>query len=99
MDEQTLNDSQEGVEHVEESEDEESGDERDKEVQLVDLQAEVGEAHWPVPTLSGDEVDRKALIDEQTRDTTLKSARQWAERAEKGFGYQDGILVHCLVAK
>ena len=69
----TLNDSQEHVE--------ESGDERNEEVQLVDLQAEVGEADWPVPTLSGDEVDRKALIDEQTRDKTLKSSRQWAERA------------------
>ena len=34
MAEQTLNDSQEEVEHVEESEDEESGEENDEEAQL-----------------------------------------------------------------
>ena len=47
-----------------------------------------------MPELTDSEEDRKALIEQQKGDKTLESVRAWAERGERGYGFQDGIIVH-----
>ena len=46
-----------------------------------------------MPDLKGSE-DRVSLIQQQKADATLESVRVWAERGERGYGFQDGIIVH-----
>ena len=38
------------------------------------------------------EVERS--VEQQKGDKTLESVRAWAERGERGYGFQDGIIVH-----
>ena len=80
-----VEDSARGVDSVEEK------NEIMDDVQIVNVEGEQEEEDWPVPELSGDE--EKALI-EQQKDKTLESVRKWANAGEKGFGVQDGIIVH-----
>ena len=47
--------------------------------------------------MAGGEGDRKQLIEEQRNDDSLKEIRQWAEKGEKGYAYDHGLLVHVLV--
>ena len=85
-----VEDSARGVDSVEEK------NEIMDDVQIVNVEGEQEEEDWPVPDLSGDEEDRKALIEQQKKDKTLESVRKWANAGEKGFGVQDGIIVHNL---
>ena len=50
----------------------------------------------PLPDMAGGKEERKQLIDEQNRDETLKDHRQWAEKGEKGYTFDNGLLVHEL---
>ena len=72
--------------------DEEQGDENGdgKDVQLVNVEGERGDDEWPMPELTDSEEDRKALIEQQKGDKTLESVRAWAERGERGYGFQQG---------
>lgn len=70
------------------------------EVSLTELGANSeGEENWPVPSLSIDDSDRKTLISQQAADESLKALRQWAQDGEKGYSFQDGVLIHTLDSK
>ena len=56
-----------------------------------------GAPDLPLPDMAGGEGDRKQLIEEQSNDDTLKDIRKWAEKGEKGYAYDHGLLVHVLV--
>ena len=62
--------------------------------QLVGVDGISGENGWPLPCLTGTEEDRKALIEQQKSDSTLESVRGWAKSGEKGYGFQNHIIVH-----
>ena len=64
----------------------------DDEVQLVSIEGAQGNEGWPMPDLMGTEEDRKALIEQHRVDKTLECVRAWAERGERGYGFQDGII-------
>jgi hypothetical protein len=51
-------------------------------------------ADIPLPNITDGERERKQLIEEQTRDESLKELRQWAEKGEKGYTIDNGLLVH-----
>ena len=64
---------------------------------VVDALAHVdGEQRVDMPDMAGGKEERKQLIDEQNRDETLKDHRQWAEKGEKGYTFDNGLLVHEL---
>ena len=79
---------------------EEDGQENEREVeegvQVVCLEDEQLVDEWPVPDLANDDSDRQELMKQQREDKTLESARQWADKGEKGYSYLDGLLVHTM---
>ena len=48
----------------------------------------------PLPNLDEKQADKVLLIEQQQQDETLMTVRSWAEKGEKGYGYQDGVMVH-----
>ena len=91
----------EGGEHVEEPVQDGRVDDLNEELDdevgpVAALEDETG-ADIPLPDMEGGEADREKLISEQTRDESLRDIRQWAEKGEKGFSLDNGLLVHNLV--
>ena len=93
----------EGGEHVEEPVQDGRVDDLNEELgddvvvgPVAALDGETG-ADIPLPDMEGGEADREKLISEQTRDESLRDIRQWAEKGEKGFSLDNGLLVHNLV--
>ena len=48
----------------------------------------------PVPTLSEGEDDGLKLREEMLHDVALKNIRDWADKKENGYRWQDGLLKH-----
>ena len=48
----------------------------------------------PLPTLDDNQQDKALLREQQQQDESLMSVRGWAGHGERGYGYQDGLLVH-----
>ena len=90
----------EGGEHVEEPVQEGRVDDLNEElgdnVAVGPLAALEEGADIPLPDMEGGEADREKLISEQTRDESHRDIRQWAEKGEKGFSLDNGLLVHDL---
>ena len=53
----------------------------------------------PIPALDEKQEDKALLREQQQHDESLMSVRGWAEKDEKGYGYQDGLLVHVCEGK
>ena len=47
-----------------------------------------------MPALDEAQEDKALLREQQQQDESLASVQGWAENGEKGYGYQDGLIVH-----
>ena len=50
----------------------------------------------PLPNMVGGVADREHLRKEQEEDETLSRVREWANKAEKGYAWEDGLLIHTM---
>ena len=48
----------------------------------------------PLPCIDGEGQDRDKLIAEQLADVTFRNVLELAQRKEKGYSFDQGILVH-----
>ena len=55
---------------------------------------EGGVVEVPLPSVDGEGPDREKLIAEQQADATLRNVLELAQRKEKGYAFDQGILVH-----
>ena len=55
---------------------------------------EGGVVQVPLPSVDGEGPDREELIAEQQADATLRNVVELAQRKEKGYAFDQGILVH-----
>ena len=58
---------------------------------------EVKEVEVPLPRIDGARPDRDKLIAEQQADGTLLNILGLAKKSEKGYGFEQGVLVHCSI--
>ena len=58
---------------------------------------EVKEVEVPLPRIDGAGPDRDKLIAEQQADGTLLNILGLAKKSEKGYGFEQGVLVHCSI--
>ena len=92
---------QEIVQEVEHEIDQEVEQEIDQEVveeeeiaKSIELETVEDGSEFPLSTLEENQEDKSLLREQQQQDESLMSVRGWAEKGEKGYGYQDGLLVH-----
>ena len=52
----------------------------------------------PLPDIVGGVEEKTQLIEEQSKDESLKQLRDWAKKGERGYAFDDGLLVHTLVS-
>lgn len=52
-----------------------------------------------MPTLDENMEDKALLREQQQQDESLMSVRGWAGKGKRGYGYQDGLLVHVCEGK
>ena len=50
----------------------------------------------PLPNMVGRVADRENLRKEPEEDETLSRVREWANKAEKGNSWEDGLLIHTM---
>ena len=50
----------------------------------------------PLPNMVGGVADRENLRKEQEEDDTLSRVREWTNKAEKGYAWEDGLLIHTM---
>ena len=63
---------------------------------MLDTDSDGTDGSWPIPSLAADDRDKQTLITQQAKDESLAAIREWAQNNERGYNYQDGILVHTL---
>ena len=63
---------------------------------MLDTDSDGTDGSWPIPSLAADDRDKQTLITQQAKDESLAAIREWSQNNERGYNYQDGILVHTL---
>ena len=88
-----------GVEQVEISHEVEKGSECG-ETPVLDSLTEADDekgVEVPLPDIAGGESERSQLIEEQSKDESLKDLMEWAKKGEKGYALENGLLIHTLI--